>query len=392
MADLNKIILPDLNRFVSKKTLVLDKKSNIKDFELIISVEDMHIRYTSDDESVAVGEYIKKAFLDNETINPEGKKNESFIYIERIDDKHCYAVYIMRGSVVKELLDTDEKIYEVFNFFAKKADIFISNENDLNLFWDNAVLVEKADIEKAHEEFSLLSLYESDYHREKIKTVVSSVVGLFLFIGVGVMGYKYLNPPPPPPLPPPPHPVVVWKNSLADKLPLKAAVNNMANALSYFYLLPNDWEIIDSSIESKDIVINIAPTSEQSKKATLDAWVDTYPNASAWFDKDSLTFTLPLKDRLQEKWYRLGQYPNELYDELLSFGASSVVKSELASIGKVERFQYSVKFESVPYATLTNLGDLLSDKPITLDELDIQQSGSLTFVSIDMIFTLEGIK
>ena len=391
MVDLNKIILPDLNRFISKKSLLLDKKSNIKDFELIISIEDMHIRYTSDNEAIAVGEYIKKVFLDNEIINHGGKKNESFIYIERIDDKYCYAVYIKRDSVVKELLDTEEKIYEVFNFFSKNAEVFVSDENDLNIFWDNAVLVAKADIENSYEEFSLLSLYESDYHRERVKNIASGFIGLFFVLGIGLMGYKYLNPPPPPPPPPPPHPVVVWKNSLADKLPLKAALNNMANALSYFYLLPNDWVIVDSSIENKEIVINIAPTGEQSKKATLDAWIDTYPRASAWFDKESLTFTLPLKDRLQEKWYRLSQYPNELYDELLSFGASSVIKSSLESIGKVERFQYSVKFEDVPYATLTNLAALLSDKPITLDELNIQQSSSLTFVSIDTVFTLEGI-
>lgn len=393
MVDANKIVLPLLKRFGTRKSLILDKRSDIFDFELVISdkEKDRHVRYVSNDPSVAVGEYVLEHFTKKKELKELSK---SYIYIESVDEENSYIVYVSNGEVDKELFGLNESLKENFEFFVRNENIITSDKNlieKIGFKTEKVILVEKVDVLNVPDKFYLLELYETEYRIERIKKIISCVCWVLLLGAVGVWSYKYLNPPPPPPPPPPKPPVVVWKESLASKTPLVAGLTELTKALSYFYLLPTDWKIAAASINDKQIYITVRKIDSESRLKTLDMWIEKYPEVSAWFNKDSLTFTFPIKEVYQEKWYRLGNYKTELHDLLISLGASRLAMNTLPSIGKVNKTQYSFSLEKVTFASLLHLSEMLVNKPISIDAVNIQQLNEPTMITANITFTLEGV-
>lgn len=400
MADINNpIILPQLKRFKSNKSLILNKRSEIYDYELIITDKESNkfIRYVSDNESIAIGEYVASYFINNNELIKDSDIKNSFIYIEEVNEQYSYIVYIQNGEVEKELCNINSELLSVFEYFSRKAPIITHDENVIHKIGFNKdqidleILNEKIDIFNVPEQYYLIDLYETEYKKERVKRAVVFVCALLMMVAGSIGAYKYLNPPPPPPAPPPPNPVIVWKESLLNKTPLSAGLNEVTKSLSYFYLLPQDWVITSTSVRDKAVIITIGKKNSESRLGTLEQWINAYPEVSAWFNKDTLTFNFPINEVIPEKWYRLGSYPKDLYDLLISFGASRLAMNDLLSIGKVKRTQYSFMLENITYASLLSLSEILANKPISIDEINIKQLNDVTMITANITFTLEGV-
>ncbi|MGR5465149.1 hypothetical protein ACPV5G_19625 [Photobacterium damselae] len=379
------LTLPQCVHLPDKKALHLNQQHLPADFEKIITLPGKVIRYYSDEPCVCVGEWIRKQFDD-----------EAFVYIEHLDTKTAYAVFVKDGEVIKEHCGNIDDIFSLFTYFALQSHLYLSSDEILAAPWqvqypesESFTVIEPLDIKEVDDEFHLLSLEGKEAGNERRKQLLGGALAVLLALsGFGL--YKVLNPPPPP-APPPPNPVEIWRESLFSQTPAAPALNELATLLSYLYLLPQEWKIDSTAVSSNTITAMIAPRTSKAMQAPLELYLKHYPDVAKLFDKDSLTFTLALKSRPPELWYRLGGFGAQLSDTLLLLGADRVEKTKLPSLGELEKTQYHFTFTDVPYAMLKNLGELFEDKPITIDSLTLTQGSFFSFVTLDMTITLEGL-
>lgn len=379
------LLLPQCIHLPDKKTLHQHQQQFPADFEKVFSLPSKFVRYYSDHPCVCIGEWIKNQFDD-----------ENFVYIEHLDTKTAYAVFIHDGQVIKEHCGNIDDIFSLFAYFAQQSHLYLSSDEILAAPWqatypnnDLVTVIEPLDITQANDEFHLLSLESKEADGERKKHLMGGAIAVLLTLG-GFGLYQALNPPPPP-TPPPPNPVEVWRNSLFSKTPAAPALSELATVLSYLYLLPQEWKIDATTVNSNTITVVIAPRTPKAMQSTLEQYLKRYPDIAKLFDKTSLTFTLALKNTPPELWYHLGEFGTQLSDTLLLLGADMVEKTPLPSLGELEQTQYHFTFTDVPYAMLKNLGELFEDKPITIDSLTLTQGSFFSFISIDMTITLEGL-
>ena len=76
---------------------------------------------------------------------------------------------------------------------------------------------------------------------------------------------------------------------------------------------------------------------------------------------------------------------------IISLGASRLAMNTLPSIGKVNKTQYSFSLEKVTFASLLHLSEMLVNKPISIDAVNIQQLNEPTMITANITFTLEGV-
>ncbi|ARR51790.1 hypothetical protein [Photobacterium damselae] len=378
------MILPQAVYLSDKKALHQHQQHTHADFEKIVIQDKELIRYFSDEPCFCVGEWLKTQFND-----------ESFVYIENLDFKTAYAVFINEGRVIKEYCGDIDDTFSLFAYFTKQVSFYVSSDEILASKWqtqypqyaERVQVINPIGVLNVNAEFKLNSLNEKDGIDGRKKQLMGAALAILLGIG-GIGIYKVLNPPPPPP---PPNPVEIWRESLFTKTPASPALSELATLLSYLYLMPTEWQIDSTSVSSNTATITVTPRTPQAMESTLDQYLMHYPEVGKLFDKSSRTLTLALKSKPPELWFKLGNFPQQLNDMLLLIGADSVEKTELPTLGDLEQIQYHFTFTDVPYAMLKNLSEIFENKPLSIDNLSITQGSFFSFISIDMTITLEGL-
>lgn len=389
----NSLSVPLVAQFDDEKLLRLHRRQEQFEFERVFTIDDVIVRYYSDEQLYCVGEYVKDTLKKNK----EHGSLSTFVYLEKVDENLAYALHVKNNIVVAESFLEYSLLVRNFNYKVYTTKLLASDKKLLDLFVDVAIegstfLIDKIDISDIPKEYLLLSLSKSVSLSDTLK---KSLVGSLLLGVIGVGGYyayDFLNPPPPPP-PPPLNPVEIWRDELGIKVVAAPVLQNAANVIANFLLMPNDWSISTITFESELLTAQIAPTSSKSLLVNLNEWLKYDENKfiSNNFDKDTLQFTFGINKRPDEVWFVLDNYPNEFVDFLKIMDAEGISMERKEDIGLVNQYQFGFNFNNVSISMLETLADYFKDKPFSIDTFSVD-SISLDGISFSMSVTLQGIQ
>ncbi|PSU44795.1 hypothetical protein C9J12_25700 [Photobacterium frigidiphilum] len=373
------LILPQCAHFTDKKALVTHQRHDNASYERIVTTPQRLTRYYAQEPAVCAGDYVLSVIT-----------LRSFVYIERLDNKTAYAVFVDEQHVCREHCGSIDTVYTLFDYFISLGHPLFVTHNDDYVRFGHGMPINPVGVNTVPDSYHLVAT--SDKHKKnRLPQLASSLSLSLLLLAGGVLTYKYLEPPARQANVQPISPVEVWHNAFITKTPATAGLTDLSYALSYFYLLPTDWMIGDVSLENSTVTITVKPKDKQGLFATLDTWLGRYPEIALFFDKDTRTFSMPVKAQNVPTWARLGNYPTQLHDLLLMIGATSLTQNQQPNIGKVKQWQYTAHFDEVPFAFMTTLANVLKNKPVFIDGLTVSQGSFYTYISFDLTLTLEGI-
>lgn len=373
-----KVVLEDA------KALRLHKKNEPSDYELVYPKGEGFVRYYADSPLFCVGEFIKT--------NPQFGSITSFVYVGRVDANVAYALYVEDGEVINESFCVFDEAAKRFSYYAQNTCLFCSDEDLIDAFGPSVELyfLDVIDVLTIPSEYQLSEPVKGVALTDEAK---KGILGGGLLIAGLVAGYhlyQVLKPPPPPP-PPPPDPIVVWKESVATKLPLSIGLSEVTNLMAELTMLPADWNLSMVNLDGRSLSATLVPVGDNPLDSNLNVWLKGNEVISNNFDKESLTFSKELESGVVELvWYELDGFVEDLVDTLKILGASHVLMSHMGDVSDVQQYQFDVKFEKVSLGFVSILSDLFEKMPVTVDSIYIESStsGDLTLA---LVFTLQGL-
>ena len=363
------MIIPRLAALPNSAALREHRSRYPSQFEKIIKHDEGLTRYYSDSAATCIGEWVLTQLV---------PAHSEWLLLLPMDNTNWYGLHVNAGRVQTESVETSlTALITRLAFECEHSEQLYSSDNAIALPADLKAKCSTVNAFNLHAIADQFVLKKSERFPKKIILGLTGAI-----ITSGALWFALLNPPAVKQNNQ--HdPLALWITQLAQTPTAESVLKQSQLLLNSTRLLPSQWQVKSTTLSGTQLTLQLSTDAPSANRAALLAWLLAERNELQWNDSgQQLTTNIPLNTQMQIN--PLGNYPEQLYEELRLLNAGNLTINHIGITGAVDLWTITGKFLQTALSRPSTLAKLFKDKPVFVQEYSTQQGSE----GLDITFSL----